>query len=221
MRTLRLWPVLAGMLVGLWWADASAQTANGTVTLQWTAPGDDSLTGTATRYDLRYSLFPITETNFAFCSGPAGIPRPTPSGTMQRYTVDGLLPGLRYYFALKTADERLNWSPLSNVVAIAEPVSVQNPGPAKIEFGIPYPNPCRTTATFRYALAEPAHIEVDIHDVMGRFVHRLVNERWPAGSGTMVWNLDDHLGQRVPVGAYLVRAKIGDTELRRRVVVTH
>ena len=117
MRLNRLWPVLAGMLVwGLGAATlAHAQGTNGSVTLIWTAPGDDSLTGTATRYDIRYSLFPITEDNFKYCSGPGGLPRPVGPGIVQQFTVFGLFPGLRYYFAMRTADERLNWSRLSNV----------------------------------------------------------------------------------------------------------
>src|SRR5689334_13498696 len=82
MRLNRLWPVLAGMLVlGLGAAAAHAQGTTGSVTLIWTAPGDDSLTGTATRYDIRYSLLPITEDNFTFCSGPTTQPRPANPGT--------------------------------------------------------------------------------------------------------------------------------------------
>ena len=74
MRLNRLWPVLAGMLVfGLGASAAHAQGTTGSVTLIWTAPGDDSLTGTATRYDIRYSLFPITDENFAYCSSPACV----------------------------------------------------------------------------------------------------------------------------------------------------
>ena len=34
---------------------ALAQVTPNSVTLTWTAPGDDSLTGNATRYDIRYS----------------------------------------------------------------------------------------------------------------------------------------------------------------------
>lgn len=34
------------------------------VTLKWTAPGDDGNTGTATTYDIRYSKNPITEANW-------------------------------------------------------------------------------------------------------------------------------------------------------------
>ena len=38
------------------------------LTLNWTAPGDDGSTGTATSYDLRYSTTPISnDSDFAGC----------------------------------------------------------------------------------------------------------------------------------------------------------
>ena len=42
-----------------------AATSAVSVTLRWTAPGDDGLAGRATRYDLRYSKTLITAANFA------------------------------------------------------------------------------------------------------------------------------------------------------------
>jgi len=172
MRLTRLWPVLAGMLVGVLCADARAQDPGGSVTLQWTAPGDDSLTGTASRYDIRVSLFPINETNFVYCTGPGGLPRPAAPGSLQRFTVYGLLPGLRYYFALKTADERLNWSKISNVVAFAEPAVGVDPDAPPFEFRAPIPNPARAAAGFNYALATAAHVKVEVFDVQGRLLQR-------------------------------------------------
>src|SRR5512145_8680 len=45
---------------------AGAQTVtHNSVTLNWTTPGDDSLTGTAAQFDLRYSTAAITATNFS------------------------------------------------------------------------------------------------------------------------------------------------------------
>jgi hypothetical protein len=40
---------------------------------------------------------------------------PAAAGNSQSFTLNGLTPGLTYYFALKTADETNNVSPLSNV----------------------------------------------------------------------------------------------------------
>jgi len=222
MRLNRLWPVLAGMLVfGLGATAAHAQGTTGSVTLIWTAPGDDSLTGTATRYDIRYSLFPITDENFAYCSGPAALPRPANPGTTQQFTVYGLFPGLRYFFALKTADERLNWSKISNVVAFAGNTVSVGPDGIHLAFSAPMPNPARSSTTFQWATPRPTHVVVTIFDVQGRTVQRIGDEDALKTQGSLTWDLRDRNGTTVPSGVYLARARIGDTEITRRVLVQH
>lgn len=220
MRLFRLWPVLAGMLVfGLGATAAHAQGSDGSVTLIWTAPGDDSLTGTATRYDLRYSLFPITEESFAYCAGTPGLPRPANPGTTQQFTIYGLFPGLRYYFALKTADERLNWSKISNVVAFAGNTLAVGPEGVRLAFSSPMPNPARSSTTFQWSTPRPAHLEVEIFDVQGRSVAWLANGDTFGREGTLTWDLRDRNGSTVPTGVYLARARIGDAVITRRVLV--
>jgi outer membrane protein assembly factor BamB len=86
------------------------------VTLTWTAPGDDGTVGTATSYDIRYSASLITETNWESAIQVSGVSAPKPAGSTETFVVMGLSSGTTYYFALKTADEVLNWSGLSNVV---------------------------------------------------------------------------------------------------------
>jgi len=223
MRLIRLWPVLAGMLVfGLGAKTAHAQSSDGSVTLIWTAPGDDSLTGTATRYDIRYSLFPITEASFYYCSGPSGLPRPAAPGTVQQFTVYGLFPGLRYYFAMKTADERLNWSRLSNVVAFAGNTTGVPLDGDHLAFSSPIPNPARTATAFAYDLPAAARMEVEVFDVLGRHV-KLLDGGSPhsSGAGVLHWDLRDETGRTVPTGVYLARARIGDTVFTRRILVEH
>ncbi|MBI2933138.1 MAG: hypothetical protein HYY16_15955 [Planctomycetes bacterium] len=89
-----------------------------TVTLGWTAPGDDAGTGTATAYDIRYSTAPITtDANFLAATAATGAPVPSAAGTAESLTVGGLASGVTHYFAVKTADEVPNWSAISNVVA--------------------------------------------------------------------------------------------------------
>lgn len=95
---------------------AQAQTWN-SVTLSWTTPGDDSLSGTASQFDVRYSTSPITAANFASATRFVGTPTPTAPGTTQNVVVTGLLPATTYYFAIKTADDVPNWSLISNVVS--------------------------------------------------------------------------------------------------------
>lgn len=98
---------------------AHAQPTYNSVHLSWTASGDDSLTGTASQYDLRYSTSPITAANFASATRASGLPAPTAPGTTQGFTVAGLNANTTYWFAIKTGDDIPNWSLVSNVVSVA------------------------------------------------------------------------------------------------------
>jgi len=91
------------------------------VNLSWTAPGDDGQTGTANRYDLRYAEFAINQSNWNQATAVAGLPSPSAAGSPESFTVDGLAAGQTYYFALRTADDALNWSELSNVAVKTVP----------------------------------------------------------------------------------------------------
>jgi len=88
-----------------------------TIHLTWTAPGDDGNVGTASQYDLRYSTSPITEANWSAALTAGTLPSPKAAGSHESVTVTQLASDSTYYFALKTADEKANWSPLSNVVS--------------------------------------------------------------------------------------------------------
>lgn len=92
----------------------SDQTLN-SITLTWTAPGDDGNIGTASMYDIRYSTEPITKENWDEAIQCEGEPMPQPAGSKETFTVTNLAPGKTYYFAIKTADEIPNWSNISNV----------------------------------------------------------------------------------------------------------
>ncbi len=96
--------------------DTSNTTSN-SITLSWTAPGDDGNTGTASQYDIRYSNANITEANWSSATQVGGEPAPQVAGTSQSMTVTELNPSTIYYFAIKIADEVPNWSELSNVAS--------------------------------------------------------------------------------------------------------
>lgn len=96
----------------------SGPTAH-TITLTWTAPGDDANLKTAASYDIRYSTSLITEANWSSASQASGEPAPLTPGTSQSLTISGLITGYSYYFAIKTADEIPNVSDISNVPNLA------------------------------------------------------------------------------------------------------
>ncbi len=113
-------------------APAAAQITDTSVRLQWTAPGDDSLSGTATEYDLRWSTSAISSQNFASATRVAGVSAPLAAGTSQMFTVTGLAPSTQYWFALKTGDERGNWSSVSNIVSATTTTDTERPAPLAV-----------------------------------------------------------------------------------------
>ncbi|PWB76146.1 hypothetical protein C3F09_00930 [candidate division GN15 bacterium] len=64
---------------------------------------------------MRYSTSPITSTNWNTATRVGGLPTPLPYGNREAFTVSGLLPSTTYYFAIRAADEALNWSIISNI----------------------------------------------------------------------------------------------------------
>ena len=87
----------------------------GAVTLSWTASGDDSLSGRAASYDLRYAIGTITPETWPDATPVAGLSTPRATGETESFRVTGLEIGQEYGFALRVTDESENWSDLSNV----------------------------------------------------------------------------------------------------------
>ena len=92
--------------------------------LRWTAPGDDGTTGTATSYDVRWSLSAINSGNWGSATQASGEPAPASAGTVQTFNLTGLTSGRTYYVAIRTTDNGGNVSSLSNVVAGTTPDTV-------------------------------------------------------------------------------------------------
>ncbi len=86
------------------------------VTLSWTAPGDDGSTGTAAAYDIRYHSAAIDESNWSSATEVTGEPAPGTAGSSESFEITGLGDARTYYFAIKTVDESSNSSTLSNVI---------------------------------------------------------------------------------------------------------
>lgn len=86
------------------------------VTLAWTAPGDDGTLGTAARYEVRMATSQINDASWNNATPVAGAPSPLPNGTRQGMVVRGLTRGTTYYFAIRSVDDADNTSALSNVV---------------------------------------------------------------------------------------------------------
>ena len=89
-----------------------------TVSLTWSAPGDDWNDGQASAYDVRYAQSSDSLSMRFRQSRQAPVAfAPSAPGTAETLVVDGLDPGTRYHFAVKTADEVPNWSEVSDLAS--------------------------------------------------------------------------------------------------------
>ena len=191
------------------------------VELQWTAPGDDSLTGIATQYDLRLHTRRMLEPSF-MAGYRVPTPVPGPPGTQERVRISGLQPGTLYYFAIRTADERGNWSKISNVPYKLTPSTVVGVGPEPLTIGFshPWPNPARASVNFIMTLSEPTDVLVEVFEITGRRVRTVAQGERGAGTQTLTWDLRDDAGRPQGAGVYFARAQVGGTRFVRRIVVT-
>lgn len=99
------------------------------ISLTWTAVGDDGGgascigAGSATRYDVRFSVSPILDDgDFDVATPLDGEPVPSQCGFIESFCLINLEPGVTHYVALKVEDDSGNVSPLSNL-AIGTPGS--------------------------------------------------------------------------------------------------
>jgi hypothetical protein len=97
-----------------------AAAAADSVTLTWTAPGDDGNVGRAASYEIRYSDQSISGQDTlgwwnSVATSAGAIPAPQAAGGRESFTVTGLTTGTTYTFVLRTSDEVPNVSGFSNV----------------------------------------------------------------------------------------------------------
>jgi hypothetical protein len=136
-----------------------------TITLTWTAPGDDGDEGRASSYRLKHSGSPIDGSNFASATAVASVPPPAPAGTIERFTVTGLDSTLTYYFAIRAGDaDGLN-SGVSNNAVWQPPAApdtlrisgvsanVVSPGDVIVIRGSNFPPPAQNQVLFTNPLA--------------------------------------------------------------------
>jgi len=103
----------------------SAATTVSSITLTWTAPGDDGISGTAASYDARYSTSAITDANWATANQASNEPAPKASGGTETFTIPGLAADTTYYFTIKTLDEVPNISLISNIISVKTLIGTQ------------------------------------------------------------------------------------------------
>jgi len=81
------------------------------------------------------------------------------------------------------------------------------------------PNPFNPATEVRFGLTRAAEVKIQIHDVRGRRVLRLVDEQLPAGRHRITWTGADDAGRQVASGVYFARMEFGGEVLTRKLTL--
>jgi hypothetical protein len=68
-----------------------------------------------------------------------------------------------------------------------------------------FPNPFNLNTKIVYNLSEASLVQLDVFDIQGRLVNRLVNAQQVAGEYSVLWDGSDNKGIKLPGGMYLYR----------------
>jgi len=81
-----------------------------------------------------------------------------------------------------------------------------------------YPNPFNPETTIDYSLANNAHVQISIFNVLGQRINLLVNEWRSAGPHSIQWDGRDYNGNLVASGIYFYHLKTENVTLQRKLM---
>jgi len=70
-----------------------------------------------------------------------------------------------------------------------------------------YPNPFNPSTTIKYTIPKSGVVEINVYNILGQLVKRLVNSMQKAGSYSIVWDGKNDFGQNVSSGVYIYTMK--------------
>jgi PKD repeat protein len=76
-----------------------------------------------------------------------------------------------------------------------------------------YPNPFNPSTEIAFFIPEPGHVTVDIYNVLGQKVIRLMDTEVDAGFRSVTWNSVDSHGKSVASGVYFYRISLDNVEV--------
>ncbi|HPT73241.1 MAG TPA: T9SS type A sorting domain-containing protein, partial [Candidatus Cloacimonadota bacterium] len=82
-----------------------------------------------------------------------------------------------------------------------------------------YPNPFNPSTTISYSLNDKARVTLDIFNIRGQLVRRLVQEKQTSGKHSIVWNGRDEYNNTCASGVYLYRLKAGEIHSTRKMIL--
>ncbi len=171
---------------------------DGSVTLSWDTPGDDSVTGYRI---LRRHTVKQAPGVFSTLAANTGT-------TATTYTDRVASPETRYAYRVKAvnaagAGKRSNYVNVTTKRAAPASKPAVADGPPGLAPNAP--NPFNPSTVIPYRLDTDGPVRLDIYNLLGQRIRTLVNEAQAAGAYRVRWDARDATGRSVATGVYFIR----------------
>jgi hypothetical protein len=177
---------------GAYYKGRALSPHHGTVLIE-VAPGGDAVSNNA-----NYSIFP-----YAFSGSSV-------EGSVV-IDVDGE-NRMDVYFLCNKPDENINYVWDYFTIIKTDSINTGSKALHDNQYGCEiwnYPNPFILSTTVSYNLSQPAHVRVDILDMLGRNLSTIVEGFREEGTHAIQWSANDENGNKLPGGFYIARIHTG------------
>ena len=83
-----------------------------------------------------------------------------------------------------------------------------------------FPNPFNNSTTLQYRIIEPSFVRLEIYDLAGQKVKRVISKMQNSGSFEVLWNGTNEQGHPVSTGIYLTKLQAGGfTDVRKMLLI--
>jgi hypothetical protein len=144
--------------------------------------------------------------------------------TVSNFTITNLDTNKSYYWAIRTHNSCGwgDWSPVHKfTIGIATAVEeiAGEYYPSQFMLSQNYPNPFNPTTAIEFSVPRTGQVTLDIYDVLGRRVRRLVSETVGAGVKRAVWDGCNADGAPAASGIYFYRIEAGEYRETRKMLL--
>lgn len=71
-----------------------------------------------------------------------------------------------------------------------------------------FPNPFNPSTTISFSVPEESNVELSIYNIKGQKIKTLINDEFPKGTHSLIWNGDDDYKKKVASGVYFYKLKV-------------
>ncbi len=180
-------------------------TAGTGVTMQWGIVAEEDLS--------HYSVYRGTAADFEAIQ-PIGT-------TDQPVFIDASVDGSTVFFYRVTAVDIHDNESDPSIAISPDYLDTDSPNSLPVEYRLvgSYPNPFNPETTIQFELPEASDVVVNIYDVNGRLVNKLVESRLDGGYHSVRWVAEDHHGRALEAGVYLVIFQAGSVQQSAKVLL--